>query len=49
MIVTTQKDLVKLRLAQLGNRPLWALRIGLHIAAGQEVLERKLLTVVRSA
>jgi tetraacyldisaccharide 4'-kinase len=42
VVVTTQKDLVKLRLAQLGRRELWALRIGLHVCRGAEVLERKL-------
>jgi tetraacyldisaccharide 4'-kinase len=47
MIVTTQKDLVKLRLARLAGRPLWALRIRLHVEAGQEVLEGKLLSLVR--
>ena len=48
IIVTTQKDLVKLRLAQLGGRALWALRICLHVEAEQEALERTLLSVVRS-
>jgi tetraacyldisaccharide 4'-kinase len=43
--VTTQKDLVKLRLAKLGDRELWALRIHLHIDAGQEVLDRSLLSI----
>ncbi|HXG13057.1 MAG TPA: tetraacyldisaccharide 4'-kinase [Gemmataceae bacterium] len=47
VVVTTQKDMVKLRLAQLGGRPLWALRIGLHIEAGQEQLDHKLQAVVR--
>jgi tetraacyldisaccharide 4'-kinase len=42
VIVTTQKDLVKLRLTRLGERPLWALRIRLHVTAGQELLDRKL-------
>jgi tetraacyldisaccharide 4'-kinase len=46
-VVTTQKDLVKLRLAQLGGRALWALRICLHVEAGKEMLDRKLLSVVR--
>jgi tetraacyldisaccharide 4'-kinase len=48
ILVTTQKDLVKLRVTQLGGRALWALRICLHIEAGQELLDRKLLSVVRS-
>jgi tetraacyldisaccharide 4'-kinase len=46
LVVTTEKDLVKLRLAQLGGRALWALRIGLQIGAGQEALDRKLKEVV---
>jgi tetraacyldisaccharide 4'-kinase len=46
IIVTTQKDLVKLRLAKLGGRALWALRIRLHIEAGLDMLEGKLLSVV---
>jgi tetraacyldisaccharide 4'-kinase len=45
VVVTTQKDLVKLRLAQLGERELWAVRIHLHIDAGQEALDRKLLSI----
>jgi tetraacyldisaccharide 4'-kinase len=48
VIVTTQKDLVKLRLTQLGGRPLWAVRIGLHITAGQDALERKLDDVLHA-
>jgi tetraacyldisaccharide 4'-kinase len=48
IIVTTQKDLVKVRLSRLGGRSFWALRIRLHIEAGQEVLEGKLLSVVRN-
>jgi tetraacyldisaccharide 4'-kinase len=48
IIVTTQKDLVKIRLARLGGRALWALRIHLHIDTGVEMLERQLLSVVRS-
>ncbi len=42
VIVTTQKDLVKLRLTHLGGRELWALRIQLHVAAEPDVLDRKL-------
>jgi tetraacyldisaccharide 4'-kinase len=37
-VVTTQKDLVKLRLSELGGRPLWALRVGLAVTAGEEAL-----------
>lgn len=46
VIITTQKDWVKLRLAALADRPLWALRIGLQVRTGAEaltaVLERPL-------
>jgi tetraacyldisaccharide 4'-kinase len=42
ILVTTQKDLVKLREARLGERELWALRIGIHVREGQDLLERKL-------
>ncbi|MBI3822585.1 MAG: tetraacyldisaccharide 4'-kinase [Planctomycetes bacterium] len=41
-VVTTQKDLVKLRLDRLGDRELWALRIELQITSGQEALEERL-------
>jgi tetraacyldisaccharide 4'-kinase len=42
VVVTTQKDLVKLRLARLGGCELVALRIQLRIQGGQELLDRKL-------
>jgi tetraacyldisaccharide 4'-kinase len=42
VVVTTQKDLVKLPLTRIGERELWALRIRLHFLAGQEQLDRKL-------
>lgn len=41
-VVVTQKDLVKLRLSRLGDRPLWSLRIRLHVERGAEELERRL-------
>ncbi|HMF13524.1 MAG TPA: tetraacyldisaccharide 4'-kinase [Gemmataceae bacterium] len=41
-VLTTQKDLVKLPIPQLGGRDLWAVRIGLHVETGQEELDRKL-------
>jgi tetraacyldisaccharide 4'-kinase len=47
VIVTTQKDLVKIRLTRLGERELWALRIRLHVPAGQDVLDRKLKEALR--
>jgi tetraacyldisaccharide 4'-kinase len=46
VVVTTQKDLVKLRLVHLGGLPLWALRIRLHFEAGQDALDRKLRQVL---
>jgi tetraacyldisaccharide 4'-kinase len=46
VVVTTQKDLVKLRLDRVGDRELWALRIHLQIDAGREELEEKLRGVV---
>lgn len=42
VIATTQKDLVKIRLDQLGERPLWALRIELAILRGEESLDAAL-------
>jgi tetraacyldisaccharide 4'-kinase len=42
LIVTTQKDLVKLRLTRLGECELWALRIELHLHDGEGALDRKL-------
>jgi tetraacyldisaccharide 4'-kinase len=47
LVVTTQKDLVKLRRRQLGGKEVWALRIRLHVEVGQEALDRKLLEVIR--
>ena len=45
-IVTTQKDWVKLRLAELGSRPLWAVRVGLQFVDGKDVFDRAILSVV---
>lgn len=41
-IVTTQKDLVKIRLDRLGERDLWALAIQLQITSEQEAFEELL-------
>jgi tetraacyldisaccharide 4'-kinase len=38
-VVTTQKDLVKIRLDQLGDHELWALAIRLEISSGQDAFE----------
>jgi tetraacyldisaccharide 4'-kinase len=46
-VVTTQKDLVKLRLASLSGRPLWALRIGLQFTQGQDEFDRAVLQAAR--
>ncbi len=44
-VLTTQKDWVKLRLAELGGRPLRALRIGLAFRSGQDEFEAALRRV----
>jgi tetraacyldisaccharide 4'-kinase len=41
-VLTTQKDLVKIRKSRLGDRPLWALRVQLSIDQGQEQLDAPL-------
>ncbi len=43
-LVCTQKDLVKIGVDRLGDRPLWAIRVGIDFLAGREELERDLLT-----
>lgn len=47
VVVTTQKDLVKLRIDDLAGRPLWALRIGLAFRRGQVELEQRLERLLR--
>jgi tetraacyldisaccharide 4'-kinase len=42
LIITTQKDLVKLRLPDLAGRPLWALQIALQPTRGRESLDHML-------
>jgi tetraacyldisaccharide 4'-kinase len=46
VLATTQKDLVKLRVRQLGERELWAVRVCFHVQEGQEALDRKLQGVL---
>ncbi len=46
LVLTTQKDLVKLRTAMLGPVPLLAVRIGLEITEGLEALENLLESLV---
>lgn len=48
-IVTTQKDLVKLHIDRLGQRPLWALQIQLQVDSGRELLEARLRNLVRNS
>jgi len=45
-ILTTQKDLVKLRLPRLGGKDLLALRIGLQIEKGEEEFQQLLIKAV---
>jgi tetraacyldisaccharide 4'-kinase len=44
-LVTTQKDLVKIKLDRLGERALWALRIRLAVTANEGALHEKLRAV----
>jgi tetraacyldisaccharide 4'-kinase len=46
LIVTTQKDLVKLARPALGECPLWSLRVRLRVEAGDEVLTQRLESVL---
>ncbi|MEX0586436.1 MAG: tetraacyldisaccharide 4'-kinase, partial [Pirellulales bacterium] len=48
-IVTTHKDLVKVRGTPLAERPLWALCIGIELLDGQPELESRLTPIVESA
>jgi tetraacyldisaccharide 4'-kinase len=48
LIVTTQKDVVKLRLSRLGDRPLSWLRIRLCVESGQDALDGCLRSAIRS-
>ncbi len=41
-LVCTQKDLVKIGVDRLGDRPLWAIRVGIDFLAGDAELEEKL-------
>ena len=47
-VVTTQKDLVKIRLDQLGEKDLWALHIQLQMTSGQEALEEMLQRTIKA-
>lgn len=41
-VLTTQKDLVKIGLEELGGRPLWAVEIGVRIVEGADRLDAQL-------
>ena len=43
-LVTTQKDWVKLRVAELGGRPLWAVRVALQFVEGRELFDTAVLS-----
>ncbi len=45
-IMTTQKDWVKLRVSELADRPLWAVRVGLQFQSGQAEFKRVILATV---
>jgi tetraacyldisaccharide 4'-kinase len=47
MIVSTQKDLVKLPQGELGGLPLWAVAIEMKFLRGQEALELRLEEVLK--
>jgi tetraacyldisaccharide 4'-kinase len=47
-VMTTQKDLVKLRVADLGGRPLWAVRVGLQFVQGKDEFDRAVLRTART-
>jgi tetraacyldisaccharide 4'-kinase len=46
VVLTTQKDLVKIRLDRLADKELWALRIALELRSGQGLLEARLSSLV---
>lgn len=46
VVVTTQKDYVKLQLVELAGKPVWALRIGMRFREGEVELQAKLAAVV---
>jgi tetraacyldisaccharide 4'-kinase len=50
LVLTTQKDAVKLRITELAGRELWSLRIGLELQSSQErdELHRRLNEVMKT-
>jgi tetraacyldisaccharide 4'-kinase len=49
VVVTTQKDLVKVRQCRLAGRELWALRVRFELLSGREALEGKLDAVAAAS
>jgi tetraacyldisaccharide 4'-kinase len=49
LVLTTQKDLVKLRGARVGAASLRALRIGLEIVSGADVMEEAMARLLRES
>lgn len=45
VVLTTQKDLVKLELTALGKSPLWAVEIGTEIHSGRDLMDRHLTEI----
>ena len=48
-IACTQKDLVKVRREQMGNKPLWALSVGLEFLSGEDSLRARLALLAAKA
>lgn len=48
VVLTTQKDLVKLDVPRLHNSPLWAVEIGTEIHSGGDLLEQHLQKILQS-
>jgi tetraacyldisaccharide 4'-kinase len=44
-VLCTRKDLVKLSMDRLGDRPLWALGVELQFLAGQKAVEKRLASI----
>lgn len=48
-LLTTQKDLVKIRETEIGGRPLWAVQIGTEVLRGSQFLEAQLWAMLEKA
>ncbi len=46
IVLTTQKDLVKLRIPEIGGRPLWALRVAFRVTEGEVTLRERIRKAV---